>query len=181
MQKNWYTVYTRPHCEKKIVSILTKMEIENFCPLNYRTVKHLRRIKMLREPLFKSYVFVCITPGQIDLLNQMNGVINFLYWVGEPAIIKQDEIDAIKEFTSDYRNIELSRMHVNINDIARAVDSSSYSLEGNRYAVKSKIVKVSLPSLGYIISAKIEDESIFEREVIYKNIRAGIYNEIQHQ
>src|SRR6185295_9884757 len=103
MQKNWYAVYTRPHCEKRVVSSLTKRKIENFCPLNCRKIKSFRRSKILQEPLFRSYVFVYITFAEADLVKQINGVINILYWRNEPAVIKQDEINAIKEFTNDHR------------------------------------------------------------------------------
>ena len=164
MQKNWYAVYTKPHCEKKVASLLTKRKIENFCPLNCRKIKSLRRIKILQEPLFKSYVFVKITMAEIPLLKQTDGVISMLHWMGEPAILKQDEIEAIKEFTSDHQNIELERTEVDIHDVVRMIDGPLYSREGNVFAVKNKTLKVSLPSLGYLMVAKMEDESIFGRE-----------------
>ncbi|KAA9039498.1 hypothetical protein FW778_11815 [Ginsengibacter hankyongi] len=34
MQKNWYAVYTKPHCEKKVSLLLVKRGIENFYPVN---------------------------------------------------------------------------------------------------------------------------------------------------
>jgi len=164
MQKNWYAVYTKPHCEKKVASSFTKRKIENICPLNSRKIKSFRRSKIQQEPLFKSYVFVYISVSEIDAVKQTDGVISMLYWMGEPAIIKVDEIEAIKEFTNDHQNIELERTQVNMLDVARVVDGPSYSIEGNVFAVKNKTLKVSLPSLGYIMIAKMEDESIFGRE-----------------
>jgi transcription antitermination factor NusG len=181
MQKNWYAVYTKQRCEKKVASLFTKRKIENFCPLNYRKIKSLRRYKMLHEPLFKSYVFVNITPAEIALLKQVSGVISILYWRNVPAIIKQDEIDAMKEFTSDYQDIELDRAQVNVHHAAQVIDGPSYSMEGNTFAVKNKTLKVSLPSLGYIMMAKIENESFFGKEVPYKTNRLGIHNETQQQ
>ncbi|MEO8764892.1 MAG: UpxY family transcription antiterminator [Ginsengibacter sp.] len=179
MQSNWYAVYTKPNCEKKVASLFTRRKIENFCPVNCRKINSFRRTKILLGPLFKSYVFVNIAPAEIESLRQTDGIISILYWMGEPAIIKQDEIDAIKEFTGDYQNIELERTQVNMHDIARVVDGPSYSMEGNVFAVKNKTLKVSLPSLGYIMIAKMEDESIFQRETSYKTIRMSIENETQ--
>lgn len=181
MQKNWYAVYTKPSCEKKVASLFTKRKIENFCPLNSSKIKSFRRSKILQGPLFKSYVFVNITLAEIALIKQTDGVISILHWMGEPAVIKQDEIDAIKEFTSDHQNIELERTQVNIHDIARVVDGPSYSMEGNVFALKNKTLKVSLPSLGYIMIAKMEDESIFGMEAPYKTIHLSIQNEAQQQ
>jgi transcription antitermination factor NusG len=181
MQKNWYAVYTRPNCEKKVATLFTKRKIENFCPLNSRKIKSFRRSKILQGPLFKSYVFVNITPAEIGLIKQTDGVISILYWMGEPAVIKHDEIEAIKEFTGDHQNIELERTQVNVLDVARVVDGPSYALDGNVFALKNKTLKVSLPSLGYIMIAKMEDESIFSMDAPYKTIPLSIQNEARQQ
>lgn len=124
----------------------------------------MRRSKILHEPLFKSYVFVNIALEELSLLKQTDGVISVLYWTGEPAVIKDDEIEAIKEFTSDHQNIELERTWVDMHDVARVIDEPSYSMDGNVFALKNKTLKVSLPSLGYIMIAKLGDESIFGRK-----------------
>jgi transcription antitermination factor NusG len=164
MQKNWYAVYTKPNYEKKVSLLFTKKRIENFCPLNNIKIKPSRRNKLLQEPLFKSYVFVNLFDKDIHALKQTDGVISLLYWMGNPAIIKEDEIEIIKEFINDYQNIELERTHVNTNDMVRVIDGPTYSIEGKILALKNKTVKVNLPSLGYTMIAKIEDESIFGRE-----------------
>ncbi len=169
MQKNWYVVYTKPDCEKKVSLFFTKKKIENFCPMNCIKIQSFRRNKILQEPLFKSYVFVKMEENDIYLLKQADGVISLLYWMGKPAVIREDEIDAIKEFTNDHRCIELERSQVNMNDIARVVDGPTYSIEGKVFAVKNKTVKVSLPSLGYIMVATMEDESIFARETMLQS------------
>jgi transcription antitermination factor NusG len=161
MQKNWYVVYTKPHCEKKVAALLTKRKIDNFCPLNCRKIKSFRRLKILQEPLFKSYVFVNITLAEISVLKQTDGVISMLYWMGEPAVIKEDEIEAIKEFTFDHQNIELERTQIDINGVAHIVEGPSLSIEGNFFALKNKTKKVNLPSLGFNMIAKMDEESIF--------------------
>jgi len=169
MQKNWYAVYTKPNCEKKVASLFTKRKIENFCPLNCIKIQSFRRGKIIKEPLFKSYVFVNITGDEITQLKQVDGVISLLYWMGKLAIIREDEIEAIKEFNNNHENIELERTHVNTTDIARIVDGPSYSMDGKVFALKNKTLKVYLPSLGYVMVAKMGDESIFARETMLQN------------
>ena len=44
-------------------------------------------------------------------------------------------------------------------------NGSSISIEGKLYAVKNKTVRVKLPSLGYYLTAELEEESIFVREI----------------
>ncbi|MCW3094268.1 MAG: NusG antitermination factor, partial [Ferruginibacter sp.] len=31
--KNWYALYTRPGTEKKVANLLSRKNIENYCPL----------------------------------------------------------------------------------------------------------------------------------------------------
>jgi len=181
MQKNWYVVYTKPHYEKKVVSILTKRKIESFCPLNYKKITSFRRNKVLREPLFKSYVFVNITAMETAFVQEISGVTNMLHWKHDPAVIKEDEIKAIKEFISTYKNIEVDRVPVNPNEVVRFVDNTSYYTSGNIFAVKNKSLKVSLPSLGYILSAKIEDGSFFGMDTLYNPVHLGTYNKTRQQ
>jgi transcription antitermination factor NusG len=164
MQKNWYAVYTKPRSEKKVSLLFSKKRIENFCPLNSIKMKSFRRNKILQEPLFKSYVFVKIHDSDIDLLKQTDGVISLLYWMGKPAIIREDEIETIKEFINDHQNLELERTQVDTSDMVRIIDGPSYSIEGKILALKNKNIKVNLPSLCFTIVAKIENESIFGRE-----------------
>ncbi|MEO8823921.1 MAG: transcription termination/antitermination NusG family protein, partial [Ginsengibacter sp.] len=58
MQNNWYAVYTKLHCERKVSLSLNKKNIENYCPITHKEYRQLFRNTTLSEPLFKSYVFV---------------------------------------------------------------------------------------------------------------------------
>ena len=164
MQKNWYVVYTRPQCEKKIATLLTKKKIENFIPLVCIETQNARRNKVTYKPLFQSYVFVYATEHDAMMLKQTDGVINLLYWLGRPAVINEAEINAIREFTSDYQNIDLERLTVNTSMLERSIYRSSYEIEGNLVAIKNKTIKINLPSLGYAMIANLKEDSVFGRE-----------------
>lgn len=126
---------------------------------------------MVFKPLFKSYVFVHVTLEELELLKQTDGILNILYWLGQPAVIKDEEIAVIREFTSDHRDIKLERTVVNLSETARNLSASSYAIEGKLVTIKNKLLKVSLPSLGYTMIAKVEDESVFGRNdsILQKN------------
>ena len=164
MQKNWYIIYTRPQYEKKIGALLTKKRVENFIPLVCADVQSSRRKKVVQKPLFRSYVFVYITELETAMLKQIDGVINLLHWLGRPAIISDLEVNSIKEFTSDYQNIELEKLAINSNVLERSIYKSSYEIEGNLVAIKNKTIKINLPSLGYAMSANLKEDSIFGRD-----------------
>lgn len=162
MQKNWYAVYTKPTCEKKLAALFTKWKIENFCPLNCLRTNVGWRNKMQTEPLFKSYLFVHIAQSQISRLYRAEGVLSILYWLGQPAIIKEEEIDAIKDFTNNYRCLRVERTSVNMNDRLKVINGPSYKMEGKFISIKNKSIKVNLPSLGFALIAEVEKENVME-------------------
>jgi len=158
MQKNWYIVYTKSKKEKKVVNLLTKRKIENFCPLNRKMVTNYRRSKLEYEPLFNSYVFVYIDEVELSSLRKIDGIVNIVYWKGEPAVISDEEIDAIKEFTSVYTNIRLQKTQVDFYNM-QSKDEPSYFIEGNLVMIKNRSFKVDLPSMGFTMLADVEVES----------------------
>ena len=165
MQKNWYLVYTKPKCEKKVTALLTKRKIENFCPQNQKQIKHLRKSKLVNEPLFNSYVFVCIEKENLPPIKNIENVLNVVFWKGVPAIISEDEIDIIKNFVTDHKDIRIEKSRVNTEDFAKVVDPPSYTIDGNILTLKNTSVKVNLPSLGYILIAEIErEEAVLGRQ-----------------
>ncbi|MDE3213765.1 MAG: UpxY family transcription antiterminator, partial [Bacteroidota bacterium] len=103
MQKNWYAVYTKPNCEKRVSGLLTKRGITNFYPLNKRRTQSFIRSKVFIEPLFKSYVFVHATESDIIAISeQTHYILSLLYWMGKPATINDSEIEAIRAFTQNH-------------------------------------------------------------------------------
>ncbi len=178
MQKNWYAVYTKPQCEKKIASLFSKWKLENFCPQNCTKSRGSWKSKMVWEPLFKSYVFVYISEDQITRLKRAEGVVNFLYWLGKPAVINAREIEIIREFSNDYLDIKIQRMEVDIEDAIEIIDEPSYKMEGKFISIKSKTVRVKLPSLGYTLIAEIEKEKTLDRQ---NSLLDNISTQISHQ
>ena len=164
---NWYVVYTKSKCEKKVVASFERKGVKTFCPMNYKKVKSFGRSKTIVDPIFKSYVFLKMTEQDVSLIKHVDDVINILYWKGKPAIIEEEEIEAIKEFAFTYGKIELQKINVNLGEPLSVIDEPFYSIEGKLLALKNKTIKLFLPSLGYMMIAKIEeDNNIFGREAI---------------
>jgi len=169
MQKNWYIIYTKPKCEKKVATTFTKRKIENFFPVNSKQISTLRRRRVHEEPLFDSYVFANITESDLTKIKMIDGVLNLVYWKGKPATICENEIEIMKEFISDYQDIKVEKTRVNPEDIARTIDGPKYSIDGNVLTVKNTTVKVNLPSIGYTMIAEVGSENMLSREVLFGN------------
>jgi transcription antitermination factor NusG len=169
MQKNWYVIYTKPKCEKKVGQLLSKRKIENFIPLNGKLVKDFRKRKIIYEPLFQSYVFVCIEEDRIPFLQQIEGVVSLVYWRGKPAIIHGEEIEAIREFTADHQNIKLEKTHVNVNHDLKIADGPTYTMGEKILIIKNRSFNVTLPSLGFTMIAELEMESVRGLDISFGN------------
>ena len=169
MTKNWYIVFTKEKCEKKVSSVLTKKRIKNFCPVYCRQIKQRGRIKLIYEPLFPSYVFVYMHENQTGSVKEMTNVVNLVYWKDTPAIIRHDEIREIKEFVSAHQNIKLEKSQVNLNTKASLVDRPAYVIDGNVVTVKNRFIKVNLPSLGFTMVAEVGEKGVIGREIGVEN------------
>ena len=158
--KKWYAVYTRPRWEKKVADTLTKKHVENYCPLNKVLRQWADRKKLVYEPLFASYVFVHATPQEQLQIKQTDGILNFVYWLGQPAVIRDEEIDTIKQFLDEHYNVLLEQIDVNMNDHVKITSGPLMSREGDVIEVRNKTVKVHLPSLGYAMTAEVEKANV---------------------
>ncbi len=156
MKKSWYAVYTRPQCEKKAASLLAKKKIEIFFPQNSRVLKSQgNRKKILSEPLFPSFVFVFISESEMPAVRQTNDVINFIYWLGKPAVIKTAEIENINQFVNSYYNIYIEKTTVNPNGMVHIKNDHGMDyLRITQYKINK--IQASLPSLGCILHAETE-------------------------
>jgi transcription antitermination factor NusG len=152
----WLAVYTKPRWEKKVNKLLQEKGVESYCPLNKIRRKWSDRIKTVEEPLFKSYVFVKVNELDRTAVRMTNGVINFVYWDGKPAVIKEKEINAIKRFLDEYENVEVRPMDLKVNQRVLVTGGPLMDQEGKIIALRSKIAKVAIDSLGYILIAHID-------------------------
>jgi transcription antitermination factor NusG len=156
VSSKWYALYTRPRWEKKVNNLLLHKGVESYCPLNKVRRKWSDRIKLVEEPLFKSYVFVKIAEDERTAVRMTDGVINFVYWDGKPAIIKEKEIQTIKRFLDEHQNVEAIKMDLKPYQRVRVAAGPLMDQEGKIIEVKHKVARVAIDSLGYILIADID-------------------------
>ncbi|MCK9402252.1 MAG: UpxY family transcription antiterminator [Chitinophagaceae bacterium] len=100
-EKKWYAVYTKPRWEKKIDAALIKKGVESWCPLQKIEKQWSDRKKIIEDPLFKSYVFVRIDVTERTKVLMTDGLLNFVYYLGKPAVIKNEEVAIIKSYLAE--------------------------------------------------------------------------------
>lgn len=160
-QKYWFAVYTKPRWEKKVHRALAQLGFESYCPLNKVRRKWSDRIKTVEEPLFKSYVFVHIEDTLRPEIRYVDGVLNFVYWNKKPAIIKEEEIVAIKKFLAEYDDVEVKTIDVKPADEVIVSSGVMMGAKGRVLRVMgNNIVEVRIESLGFILTAKFDKKAI---------------------
>jgi transcription antitermination factor NusG len=130
--------------------------VERYCPLNKVRRKWSDRMKVVEEPLFKSYVFVKVNDEDRTDVRMTPGIINFVYWEGRPAVIKEKEITAIKKFLDEYENVEVKPLEVKVNQRVKITTGPLMDQEGQVLEVINKKAKVAIDSLGYVLVASVE-------------------------
>ncbi|MCC7402021.1 MAG: UpxY family transcription antiterminator [Chitinophagaceae bacterium] len=156
LAQKWLAIYTKPRWEKRVDILLKEKGVESYCPLNKVRRKWSDRVKIVEEPLFKSYVFVKVIDSDRTRVRMTNGVINFVYWDGKPALIREKEINAIKRFLDEHENVEVHPMEFRKNQRVIVISGPLMDQEGSVLDVNRKMVKVAIESLGYVLVAYIE-------------------------
>ncbi|MUH38104.1 UpxY family transcription antiterminator [Zobellia amurskyensis] len=99
--EQWYVLKVKQGYEKKVTEGLTKMNIQVYCPI----VKEVRfwsdRKKTVETPLIKSYVFIKSTEANRSTAFSVHGVERYLFWLGKPAIVRNEEIEVLKDWVSN--------------------------------------------------------------------------------
>ena len=130
--------------------------LEVYCPLNKVRRKWSDRYKVVEEPLFKSYVFVRIEDEDQIRIRLTDGVVNFVYSEGRPALIREAEIDLIKKFLREYSDVQLHPSQLSKGMRVRVTSGVLMDREGIIVDLLNKKASVLLESLGYELTASFD-------------------------
>lgn len=135
--------------------------MESYCPLNKVRKKWSDRYKMVEEPLFKSYVFVRIADAQKTEVRMIEGVVNFVYWLGKPAVVKDREILNIRKFLNEYTQVEVQEIkQLSTGDKVVITNGLMMDHEGTVLSVQNKRAEIRIESLGVKLVALIEMDKL---------------------
>lgn len=157
----WYAVYTKPRWEKKVSKLLEEKGIENYCPLNKVIKQWSDRKKVVLEPVFKSYVFVKIAENLKWDLKKVNGILNFVYWLGKPAVIKEEEIIVIKKFLNEFGDVQVEEQNrLTINSKVRIKQGVMMNYHGMLIELSGNKAKVRIDSMGISLNAQFDKKNL---------------------
>lgn len=159
-KKKWYALYTKPKCEKKVIDALNRKSFECFCPHTLSAINLFDRQKLMQQPLFSSYVFVHAEDPQSIPLKGLYGVINFVYWMGEPALFADEEIETLREFVDLYPQVKAKKVDVNQDNKLRVTTVPRRYNDGDVIMIRHESVSVYLPSFGYEVTADFSNSNL---------------------
>ena len=154
--KTWYVLYTKPNNEKKTAYRLQQIGLTVYCPEIEVIKQWSDRKKKIQKPLLPSYIFVQLEESKRDQVFQVAGVVRYLYWLGKPAVVRDEEIEALKKWlTTSYQKIELNRFKLGCR-----ITLEEGIFKGNVAIVKEhrgKKVQLILESLGIIVIMEVAE------------------------
>lgn len=138
----WLVLYTKPRNEKKVAQRLFQNGFTVYCPTKKVEKQWSDRVKVVDEPLFSSYVFIHIDDAKRESVFTIPGVVRYLFWLGKPAVVREEEMVALQSFMNDFEN---SSLEVEVLSPQERVKISSGPLMGQEALIqKINKTKVSL-------------------------------------
>jgi transcription antitermination factor NusG len=160
IEKKWYVIYTKPRWEKKVAEFLSGKKIEHYCPLNKTTKYWTDRKKILLEPLFKGYVFVRLSALDKWDIKLIPGVINYIYWVGKPAVVKDEDIDTIRKFLNEFDDVMVVNKDITENKKVKVKQGIMMNYKGIVLQIKDNKAIVQIESMGVFLTATFEKSNL---------------------
>lgn len=157
----WYVLYTKPRNEKKVTALLSKAEYTVYCPLHEEIRQWSDRKKKVSEAVFKSYVFIFLDNYslQCSAVLETPGALHFLWWNKKPGIVRDEEINSIKEFLTSYKHAELN-IALSPGEKVTIKEGILADKDGIVLYTQGNMVYLRLNSIGLNMVAKLPAQSL---------------------
>ena len=151
---NWYVLHTKPRSEKKVEEKLLSLGINAYCPTRDEIRFWSDRKKRIKVPVLPSMILVNIDCKDINRVFECSGVVRYMFWLGQRAVVRQSEIDILKKYLNGSYNFVNTRL----SDI-KVGDDFSLSSFNNEKGIVSRIsnnnIWIYLKSIGYRVKLNL--------------------------
>ncbi len=156
----WYAIYTKPRSEKKVAERLIANGYHAYCPLIKTMRQWSDRKKKVYLPMLPSYVLINVGEKQREDILKDPGVLNFVFWQGKPAIIREEEIKYLQKIEDKGRDIKIDH-HDLVQGSEMTIQEGPFKgLSGIVDKFDQQKVYLNIQSLGLRISFKINEDSL---------------------
>ena len=112
------------------------------------------------EPVFKGYVFVRLEDAKKWEVKEVNGILNFVYWLGKPAMIRDEEIDLIRKFLNEFEDVQVEQTGVIVNSEVRIRQGVLMNYHGIVVEVLGNRAVVKIDTLDIQLSAHFDKKNL---------------------
>ena len=150
----WHVLYTKPRHEIKAKERLIQNGFEVYCPMITTLKQWSDRKKKVSTPLLPSYLFIKTTEKKRNLPLKDPSVLNYIFWLGKPAIVRDSEIKSLKGIISkdNVQEFEIRKLK-----IGSQIELSKSLVKGKKAIIKSisnNTIKAEIKELGMTIVLK---------------------------
>jgi transcription antitermination factor NusG len=146
---SWLVVKTKTKCEKFVRDKIMAMGIDAFVPLQKRTVKYNRKVKVYELPLISCYTFVKLDKSRRNLVLALPYVQGMLRMNGKDCLVSPEEIHWLQKISGTDLDVKTETLSMQQGDKVMLAYGHLAGMEGTIIAKRSKHeVAVALESLG---------------------------------
>ena len=147
----WFVLYTKANFEIKVAQGIKDLGIKSYCPVFTQIKQYSDRKKKVEKPLLPSYVLVQLSEQDRPKVFSIPGVVRYLFWLGKPAEVREEEIALFKRnLNGNYDEVLISKL----------TKGEKYDIPfGPFKGQKGRVLNVSknklrfeLPSLGFFVT-----------------------------
>jgi transcription antitermination factor NusG len=147
----WFVLYTKSNYELKVAQGINTLGINVYCPTFTQIKYYSDRKKKVQKPLLPSYVLVQLSEQDRAKVFAIPGVVRYLFWLGKPAVVREEEIDLLKKnLTGIFDTAMISKLSI----------GKQYSIPSGLFKGQSGIIKnilknklrLELPSFGLYVT-----------------------------
>ena len=112
------------------------------------------------EPVFKGYVFVRLEDDKKWQVKDISGILNFVYWLGKPAQIRDEEIDVIRKFLNEFNDVQVEAKGFVVNSKVRIRQGVLMNYNGIVVEVIGNRAIVKIDTLDLQLSAHFDKKNL---------------------
>jgi len=159
IDKKWHVFYVQARHEKKVNDWLLEDGYEPFLPLERVLKQWSQRKKWVEEPLFRSYIFVRIVPNEIMKVVQIPGIVTYVRYAGNPAIIREQHIEIIRKLLVSDTTFEVSAEKIQLGSEIEIQTGPFRGMKGHVKEIRgNKKLLISLESIEYTVIVELPSE-----------------------
>ena len=151
----WYVLYTKSRSEKLAAKALRQRGVDVYCPLRKVKRQWSDRVKIVEEPLFRSYCFVNVAETGRSVVFGAAGIVGYMHWLKQPAVVRPEEIQLIKDMLNDFDHESLEIHSFATTDRLQITSGAFMGQEGEVVSAQGKTIVVEIKSLSMCITVDL--------------------------